>query len=65
MWLATEAAQPAWAIHGAAAPEGGMPPPEGEAQAGHALGWYQHGEGHVPWPAYDEFYEHEARFAGE
>jgi hypothetical protein len=63
MWLATRAAHPAWAIHGAAAPDGDMPPPESTAQASHPLGWYQHGEGHVPWPAYDEFYEHEAAFA--
>jgi hypothetical protein len=65
MWLATEAARPAWAIHGAEASDGDMPPPGSTAQAAYPLGWYQHGEGHVPWPAYDEFYEHEAAFAQE
>ena len=42
-----------------------MPEPGALSQAARVLGWYQHTEGHIPWPAYDEFYEHEARFAGE
>jgi hypothetical protein len=63
MWLATQAAQPAWALSGAAVPAGDMPPPESAAQAGYPLAWYQHGQGHVPWPAYEQFYAHEARFA--
>jgi len=65
MWVATMLAEPAWALFGEDVPQGAMPPPEGTAQALYSLGWYQHGEGHVPWPAYPEFYEHEARFAGE
>lgn len=65
MWLATQAAQPAWQLFGAAAPAGDMPPPEDASQSRYALAWYQHGEGHVPWPAYEQFYAHEAKFAGK
>lgn len=65
MWLATQAAQPAWQMFGAAGPPNEMPPSEDASQAGYALGWYQHGEGHVPWPAYEPFYAHEAKFAGK
>jgi len=65
MWLAVEAAQPAWQLFGAATPPSGdMPPPEDASQAGYPLAWYQHGEGHVPWPAFEQFYAHEAKFAG-
>jgi hypothetical protein len=64
MWLAVEAAQPAWQIFGAATPSGDMPPPEDASQAGFPLAWYQHGEGHVPWPAFELFYAHEAKFSG-
>jgi hypothetical protein len=63
MWLATQAAEPAWQAFGAAAPSGEMPQAEDSAQAGYALAWYQHGQGHVPWPAYEQFYAHEAKFA--
>ncbi len=64
MWLATMAAQPAWALYGADTPDGAMPPPLGSADELFPLGWYQHDQGHVPWPAYEAFYRHEARFAG-
>ena len=64
MWLATQAAQPVWQMFGATRPTGEMPPPEDASQAGYDLAWYQHGEGHVPWPAYEQFYAHEATFAG-
>ncbi len=63
MWLATQAARDAWALLGQPVAEGPMPPPESTAQAGYPLGWYQHAEGHIPWPAYEAFYAHEARFA--
>ena len=63
MWLAVQAAEPAWRIYGKAEPKGPIPAPEDSSQAGYALAWYQHGEGHVPWPAYEMFYAHEARFA--
>jgi hypothetical protein len=63
MWLAVQAAEPAWQVFGAVAPAGEMPQPEDASQAGYALAWYQHGEGHVPWPAYEPFYAHEAKFA--
>lgn len=65
MWFATDLAQPAWEVFDAPVPRTSMPRPEAREQLAFPLGWYQHGEGHVPWPAYDEFYEHEARFAGE
>jgi hypothetical protein len=65
MWLATQAAQPVWRIFGASIPASDMPQPQDAAQAGYPLAWYQHGEGHVPWPAYESFYAHEAKFAGK
>ena len=64
MWQAARAAQPAWAVFGAAVPSDPMPEPGSNPDALYKLGWYQHTEGHVPWPGYDEFYAHEARFAG-
>lgn len=64
MWLAVREAQPAWAIFGSATPTDPMPEPGSDPDAMYKLGWYQHTEGHVPWPGYAEFYEHEARFAG-
>jgi hypothetical protein len=64
MWLAVRAAQPAWAIFGSATPTDPMPEAGSDPDAMYKLGWYQHTEGHVPWPGYAEFYEHEARFAG-
>ena len=64
MWQAARAAQPAWLIFGSAVPNDVMPDPGNDSEAMYKLGWYQHTEGHVPWPGYDEFYEHEARFAG-
>jgi hypothetical protein len=63
MWQAVRAAQPAWAIFGAATPTDAMPDPGEDPDALYRLGWYQHTEGHVPWPGFAEFYEHEARFA--
>ncbi len=63
MWQAVRAAQPAWAIFGAATPTDAMPGPGEDPDALYRLGWYQHTEGHVPWPGFNEFYEHEARFA--
>ena len=64
MWQAVRAAQAAWALFGAATPIDPMPAPGTDPDAFYKLGWYQHTEGHVPWPGYAEFYEHEARFAG-
>ncbi len=48
MWLAVMAAEPAWGLYGEAVPEGTMPKPGSDTQAGYRLGWYQHTEGHVP-----------------
>jgi hypothetical protein len=64
MWQAVRAAQPAWAVYGSPVPSDRMPEPGTDPDAFYRLGWYQHTEGHVPWPGYAEFYEHEARFAG-
>lgn len=64
MWLAVRAAQPAWGLFGDTLPSGPMPEPGSAADALYTLGWYQHTEGHVPWPGYALFFEHEARFAG-
>lgn len=65
MWEAVRLAQPAWDALDAAVPRTAMPRPEAREQLAFPLAWYQHGEGHVPWPAWDEFYEHEARFAAD
>lgn len=64
MWQAVRAAQPAWGLFGEATPDGAMPEPGTDADTHFKLGWYQHTQGHVPWPGYAEFFEHEARFAG-
>jgi hypothetical protein len=64
MWQAERAAQPVWAIFGSATPTDPMPEAGTDPDAMYKLGWYQHTEGHIPWPGYAEFYEHEARFAG-
>ena len=64
-WLATNAAQPAWAVFGLDTPEGAMPAQGSETEARYPLGWFQHLEGHVPWPAFEAFYRHEAMFAPE
>ena len=63
MWLAVRAAQPAWDQFGAPGAEGAMPDPGQTGDAPFALGWYQHEQGHVAWPAFEELYRHEARFA--
>ena len=65
MWTAFSLAQPAWELYGASVPRFDMPVARSREQMAFPLGWYQHGEGHVPWPAYDEFYEHAERFADE
>ena len=63
MWQAVRAAEPAWALYGSAVPGDSMPDPGHPDDASYKLGWYQHTEGHVPWPGYEQFYAHEARFA--
>ncbi|MCL6252086.1 hypothetical protein M3P36_13655 [Altererythrobacter sp. KTW20L] len=63
MWSAFSEAQPAWELFGASVPSGMvMPVPESREQLSFPLAWYQHGEGHVAWPAYDEFYDHAEMF---
>jgi hypothetical protein len=64
-WAGFIAAQPAWELFGAATPRFGMPLPESREQLAFPLAWYQHGEGHVPWPAFDEFYDHAEMFGGD
>ncbi|KRA83160.1 hypothetical protein [Altererythrobacter sp. Root672] len=63
MWQAERAAQPAWLVFGSTVPTAAMPKPGTDDDAKYKLGWYQHTEGHIPWPGYEEFFEHEARFA--
>jgi hypothetical protein len=63
MWIAAQQAQPAWALFGAATPDDLMPQPEARTHADYPLGWYQHGEGHIPWPGFGEFHAHERKFA--
>jgi hypothetical protein len=65
MWQAVREAQPAWALHGSPLPRDPMPEPGTAPDALYRLGWFQHTEGHVPWPGYERFFEHEARFSGE
>lgn len=62
IWAGFSAAQPVWELYGAAVPRFGMPVAQSREQMAFPLGWYQHGEGHVPWPAYDEFYDHAEMF---
>jgi hypothetical protein len=61
-WTGYMLAQPAWELFGASVPPPRMPVAESREQMPYPLAWYQHGEGHVPWPAFDEFYEHAERF---
>jgi hypothetical protein len=63
MWQAVRAAQPVWALFGSPTPNDPMPEPGHADDAPYKLGWYQHTEGHLPWPGYEQFYAHEARFA--
>jgi hypothetical protein len=63
MWQAVRAAQPAWALYGSPTPSDPMPKPGQADDAPYKLGWDQHTEGHLPWPGYEQFYAHEARFA--
>jgi len=63
MWTAAALAQPAWELFGAATPRGPMPVAQSLEQARYPLGWYQHGEGHVMWPAFPAFFDHAERFA--
>lgn len=63
MWTAYALAQPAWDALGASTPQTGMPVAQSLEQARYPLGWYQHGEGHVMWPAFPAFYDHAERFA--
>jgi hypothetical protein len=63
MWQAVRAAQLAWAVFGSPTPADTMPAPGQADDAPYKLGWYQHTEGHLPWPGYEQFYAHEARFS--
>lgn len=63
MWQALRAASPAWQLHDIPVASGAMPSPGSNQDAGYLLGWYQHREGHIPWPGTEAFYEHEARVA--
>ena len=61
-WQGYIASQPAWELYGNPVPRFGMPLAQSREQLAFPLAWYQHGEGHVPWPAFDEFYDHAEMF---
>lgn len=63
MWQALRAASPAWDLYGLPIAHGPMPAAGSSQDAGFTLGWYQHTEGHIPWPGTPAFYAHEARMA--
>ena len=63
MWTGFAQAQPVWEMLGASVPRTGMPVAQSLEQARYPLGWYQHGEGHVMWPAFPPFFDHAERFA--
>lgn len=65
MWIATSLAEPAWGkVYGLPIPPSEMP----QVLVGYRdypLAFYQHDQGHVPWPSYASFMDHEAKFAGK
>jgi hypothetical protein len=63
-WIATDLAEPAWAAFGFKTPPSHAMPRLLVGYTDYPLAFRQHGEGHVPWPAYQPFIEHERKFAG-
>ena len=62
-WLATALARPAWAAYGTAVFADQDRPAPGSGAVDSALGFWQHGEGHVMYPAFTAFFAHADRFA--
>jgi hypothetical protein len=65
MWLATSLAEPAWKLYGLPVPPSGEMPRMLVGYRSYPLAFYQHDQGHVPWPSYPSFMAHEAKFAGK
>jgi len=65
MWIATHLAEPAWKLYGLPVPSGSAMPKVMVGERDYPLAFYQHDQGHVPWPSYEYFMDHEARFAAK
>jgi hypothetical protein len=63
MWVATSLAEPAWGLFGLPVPPSSEMPKVLVGYRDFPLAFYQHDQGHVPWPSYEHFMDHEARFA--
>jgi len=64
MWVATSLAEPAWGkVYRLPVPPGGGMPEAMVGYRDYPLAFYQHDQGHVPWPSYESFMDHEAKFA--
>lgn len=63
MWVATSLAEPAWKLYGLPVPPNGGMPKVLVGDRDYPLAFHQHDQGHVPWPSYEYFMDHEARFA--
>jgi hypothetical protein len=63
MWIATSLAEPAWKLYGLPVPPNGAMPKVLVGDRDYPLAFYQHDQGHVPWPSYRYFMDHEAKFA--
>ena len=62
-WLATLSARAAWRVTGAEIFAQAERPEPGSGPVEAPLAFWQHGEGHVMWPAYQPFFDHAERFA--
>ena len=64
-WIAADLAEPAWGkVYGLPVPPSHDMPPVLKGYTGYPLAFFQHDQGHVPWPAYPAFIAHERKFAG-
>jgi hypothetical protein len=63
MWVATSLAEPAWRLYGLTVPPSAAMPKVLAGYRDYPLAFYQHDQGHVPWPSYESFMDHEAKFA--
>ncbi|MBO0750287.1 MAG: hypothetical protein J2O44_07660, partial [Porphyrobacter sp.] len=65
-WIAADLAEPAWGkVYGLPVPPSHAKPPVLEGYTHYPLAFFQHDQGHVPWPAYPAFIRHEQEFAGK
>ena len=64
MWIATSLAEPAWGkVYRLPVPPSSEMPKVLVGYRDYPLAFYQHDQGHVPWPSYEYFMDHEAKFA--